>query len=219
MVLLSPNTQPCLKKGLTFLAIQFEQKSEKQNTLEFCQHYGSAPLDLAKMWYDLMVTDIPEVRMDDKDKSGKSSKMFMITHFWLWTYPKNSNLMASWFKSCKRYLRGEPFRKWIKRIAALKAKKIVWDASLDDTNTAVLLFQLMVHISEFGSGNTHYHHVTTDNAQRSSTMVLLSTRLRSLCLEQSVFTSSLVPTEEGSTTWRCFARVVSRRNWCVTRKS
>jgi hypothetical protein len=69
MVLLSPNN--VLKKGLTFLDIQLKQKAEKQSTPEFRQQYGSSPLDLAEMWYDLTVTDILEAQLDDKKKSEK----------------------------------------------------------------------------------------------------------------------------------------------------
>jgi hypothetical protein len=163
MVLLSPND--VLKKGLTFLDVQFERKSDKHNRLVFHKHYGSAPLDLAEMWYDLTVTDIPQAQMDDKEKSEKGFRMFMITHFWLWTYPKNSNLTASRFKSCKRYLRGEPLWKWIKRIAALKAKKIVWNASLDDANTAV--FAISIDGTDFKIWERKHPLVNVDRAQWS----------------------------------------------------
>ena len=56
-----------LRKGLTFLGVHF--KSANQNKLEFHKHYGSAPLDLAKRWYYLTVTDIPEARTDEEEKS------------------------------------------------------------------------------------------------------------------------------------------------------
>jgi hypothetical protein len=161
MVLLSPID--VLKKGLTFLDIQ--RKSESQNTLEFHKHYGSNPLDLAEMWYDLTVTDIPEARIDDKEKSEKGFKMFMITHFFLWTYPKNSNLIASRFKCCERYLRGEPLWKWIKRIAALKAKKIVWKPSLDSANTAT--FAISIDGTDFRIWERKHIALPRDNKQCS----------------------------------------------------
>ena len=203
MVLLSPSD--VLRKGLAFLGVQF--KSANQNNLEFHKHYGSAPLDLAEMWYDLTVTDIPEAQMDDKEKSEMGFKMFMITHFWLWTYPKNAHLIASRFKTCVRYLRGEPLWKWIERIAALKVKKIIWDHSLEDANTEVFAISLDGTDFRMWERKHPVYHATTVNARRNSTMVLLSMRLRSLCFELSAFIL-LVSTEEGCTTWRCFAGVV-----------
>ena len=80
--------------------------------------------------------------MDDKEKSEMGFKMFMITHFLLWTHPKNSHLIASRFKTCERNLGGEPLWKWTERIAALKVKKIVWDHSLEDANTEVFATSL-----------------------------------------------------------------------------
>jgi hypothetical protein len=63
-------------------------------------------------------------------------------HFWLWVYPKNSSLLASRFKICERYSRGEHIKKLVKRIAALKAKKIVWDPILDNPDMEIFAISL-----------------------------------------------------------------------------
>ncbi len=62
---------------------------------------------------------------------------FLIAHYFLWTYPKNSKQTASRFQICDKYTRGEHLWKWIAKIAALKEKKIVWDRDLDAANTAI----------------------------------------------------------------------------------
>lgn len=136
-MLLSPSD--VMKKGLRYCGIRGTRSSAAAQTKQFHSHYGSSPLDLADMWYDLTTTDIPEAQLEDKDKSEKGFKMFMVAHHFLWTYPKNSSLLASRFGICERYARGEPVWKWIKKIAALKAKKIVWDDSLNDPNTEIFI--------------------------------------------------------------------------------
>jgi hypothetical protein len=99
-------------------------------------------LDVANIWYDLMQTDIAEAQVSEKEKSQKGFKRFMAAHFWLWVYPKNSSLLASRFKICERYSRGEHIKKWVKRIAALKAKKIVWDPILDNPDMEIFAISL-----------------------------------------------------------------------------
>ena len=68
--------------------------------------------------------------------------MFFIAHYFLWTYPKNSRILASRFKCCEKYARGEHLWRWIAKIAALKEKKIVWDADMDASNTAIFALSL-----------------------------------------------------------------------------
>jgi hypothetical protein len=114
-----------------------KSSSEAINAKQFRKHYGSSPLDLSDMWYDLTTTNIPGAELGDKDKSAKGFKMFMAAHHFLWTYPKNSYLFASRFLICETYARGEHLWRWIKKIQALKAKKIVWDDSLNDQNTEI----------------------------------------------------------------------------------
>jgi hypothetical protein len=99
-------------------------------------------LDLADIWYDLTTTDIPDARLDDKDISESGFIMYMSAHHFLWTYPKNSDVLASRFKICTRYARGEPLWRWIKKIQALKAKKIRWDSRLNDPNTEIFILSV-----------------------------------------------------------------------------
>eukprot|EP00978_Attheya_sp_CCMP212_P036293 scaffold163334_cov24-Attheya_sp.AAC.1 len=65
--------------------------------------------------------------------------MFMITYFFLFTYPKNRGLMQSRFHMCKKYCGGEKLWNWVSKIAALKALKIRWDPVLDDANSEIFI--------------------------------------------------------------------------------
>ena len=112
------------------------------NNKQFRRHYGSSPSDLATMWYDLTTTNIPAAKLNEKENSEKGFKMFMVAHFFLWTYPKNSSLLASRFGMCERVSRGAPLWKWIMKIAALKEKKIKWDGRLDDIDTEVFILSV-----------------------------------------------------------------------------
>jgi len=129
-MLLSP--KDVLENGLEYVNRQFQIKSEANNMAEFRKFYGSSPLDLAEIWFDLMHTTIEGACVDDKDKGDQGFKMFMVSHHFLWTYPKNASLLANTFDIPERYSRGEPIWRWVERIAALKTKKIVWDPRLDD---------------------------------------------------------------------------------------
>lgn len=120
-----------LEKGLDFLSIR-KRKSEDFNKLEFKKHYGSWPVALADQWGDL--TDV----LENKEKSEKGFKMFLVAHYFLWNYPKNASVLSSRFSTlCERRSRGEPLWKWIRKIGELKEQKIVWDPSLDDPEMAI----------------------------------------------------------------------------------
>jgi hypothetical protein len=125
-MLLSP--ADILKRGLHFLQMQVTNKwSQERKQGEFHKHYGSSPLTLANIWYDLTTTDIAEARLSGKENTERGFRMFLLTNFFLWTYPKNSHLLSSRFHICEHYCRGEHVWIWIQWIAAMKKKKIVWD--------------------------------------------------------------------------------------------
>jgi hypothetical protein len=140
MELLSP--EDVLKKGLDFVRMPRENKSRDLNLENFHKHYGSAPLDLAEMWYDLTQTDIEGAKLNIKERSLKGFRFFMMAHYYLWTYEKNSTLLASRFGICESYCRGKPLWTWIKKIAALRERKIVWDDSLDSPSTEVFIISV-----------------------------------------------------------------------------
>jgi hypothetical protein len=162
-MLLSPAN--VLKRGLYYLQCECSRMSVERQNEQFHKHYGSSPLVLANMWYDLTVTDIVEARVSEKEQCDKGFRMFLVAHFFLWTYPKNSSLLASRFRICERYSRGEPLWKWIRRIAALKALKIVWDRRLNDTNSEI--FVVSVDGTDFRLWERKHRTLPRDNGQCS----------------------------------------------------
>jgi hypothetical protein len=140
MMILSPND--VMKQGLLHVRVSYERQedfSEAGREKLFRSHFGSTPLDLAEIWYDLTTTDIPGARIDEEDVSNNGFKMFAMAHFFLWTYPKNSYLLMSRFDICETYCRGKPLWNWIEKIALLKAKKIIWDVSLASPDREIFI--------------------------------------------------------------------------------
>jgi hypothetical protein len=127
--------------GLAYIGVSREQqaKMSAHNMVEdFNAHFGSSPLVIASIWYDLCHTSIPEAQLEEKEKTEKGFKRYMIAHFFLWAYPKNANLTKTRFKICRRYLEGNELWYWPTKIGALKATKIVWSQDLDSHNTEII---------------------------------------------------------------------------------
>jgi hypothetical protein len=139
-LLLSPSD--LLERALKVLQIDTNRKSRKWQTEQFHAHFGSDPLDLANMWYDLCSTDIEDAKLTAKEKGEKGLRMFLVAHHWLWTYPKNAKILSSRFRLYEGYCRGKPLFHWIGKLAALKAKKIVWDPRLDASDTEIFIVSI-----------------------------------------------------------------------------
>jgi hypothetical protein len=101
-------------------------------TTKFEKHFGSTPMVLATIWYDLTRTRIPGAVLTEKDNSEKGFVMFLTANYFLWTNPKNSDNLASRVDICECNARGEYLWKWIRKIQSLKEKVIVWPRILDD---------------------------------------------------------------------------------------
>jgi hypothetical protein len=93
-MILSPDQ--VLKYGLTFLAMRFIRWSNARMALEFHQHKGSSPWDLADQWHDLKVGGhLPkELQLNEKEESEKGLKRYFVAHFFLWAYPKNASMLS-----------------------------------------------------------------------------------------------------------------------------
>jgi hypothetical protein len=130
-----------MQKGLGYIGIgrgQQAKMSLKAKVEDFKAHYGSSPLVIADIWHDLCHNSIEAARLEEKETSEKGFKRYMLSHFYLWSYPKNVNLMKTRFKICKRYLEGKELWYWPTKIGALKDKKIVWSCDLDSNATAII---------------------------------------------------------------------------------
>jgi hypothetical protein len=117
-------------RGLQYCGL--ERGQQKTMTLhkqvsEFKAHYGSSPLVVvANIWSDLCSTTIEGARLKEEEKLEKGFKKFMVGMFFLWTYPKNMQLMTSRFHVALRSLQGSELWYWPKKIQALKGLKIGW---------------------------------------------------------------------------------------------
>lgn len=118
-------------KGLHYCAGSNDRCSDATKAKQFHALYGSSPLVVAGLWNDLTVTNIPGAVLGEQEKTEAGFKMFLVAQYFLWTYPKNSYLIAAQFGIGERYSCGEPIWKWVGKIAAMKEKKIVWDCRLD----------------------------------------------------------------------------------------
>ena len=86
------------------------------------------------VWSDLVTTDIAEARLDDADKCEEGLTRFLISNFFLFHYPKNARDTGQKFGIYYKKVEGRNIWRWVEKIAALKAEKIVWHPSLNDPN-------------------------------------------------------------------------------------
>lgn len=114
-----------LFKGLTLAQIDPEGcKSRKRMIYKFEKEYGMSPLDVASVWYDLVVGPGEDDGLSAKDISAKGFTMFLMAINFLWKCPKNCTDLSNKFHIGERQCRGQPFWDWVEKIAALKRKKI-----------------------------------------------------------------------------------------------
>ena len=83
------------------------------------------------MWYDLCQGEVFNAQLPKEDKNVRGFKRFLHTHYWLFTRPKNRFISMSHFGLSEKEVSGKVLWCWIGRIAALKAKKIVWHEGLN----------------------------------------------------------------------------------------
>ena len=126
---------------------------------------------LADQWNDLRVdNNLPTyLRLNKKEKTEKGLKRFFVAHFFLWAYPKNASMLASRFKICDKYCKGQPLWKWVRRIAALKSKKIVWDKNMANASK-MEIFCLTVDGTDFKINEPKHKTVPIDNGMCSHKM-------------------------------------------------
>ena len=103
--------------------------------------YGSHPMVLRAQWNDLLKSDDAKVQLNNYDKSEVGFHMYMVAQNFLWTYPKNHEVLSSHFAFLSsRSAYGAPLWKWVGRIAALRAKKIIWpESSFNDPNAEIFI--------------------------------------------------------------------------------
>jgi hypothetical protein len=148
--------------ALSYLDVDCSKISTSRASKLFKQYLGSLPKDIGDIWFDICCLGDT---MPEKEKSLHGFKRYILSHYWLWTYQRNSQMCAFTFKICERNCRGEPVRRWVKRIAALKKWKITWDDSIDDPSGPV--FVLTVDGIDFRMNEPKHPTLPRDSKQCS----------------------------------------------------
>lgn len=140
-ILMVAEVQAC---GLAFVGSSPKEQATKFPIYllsKFRAHYGSAPADIAQVWYDVQTTTLGEP-LAESDKSAKGFKMFMCAMYFLWMRPKNADLLCCQFKIGKRYIQSNKFWKWISKLSTLKDLKIEWDDRFSDNDYCIFVMSI-----------------------------------------------------------------------------
>jgi hypothetical protein len=101
--------------------------TDERRHRDFQKQYGAPAVALADMWFDLQTTTIPGAALSESENSSKGLDRFLIAQNWLWIYHRNAKILADKFRICEDYAKGEKLWSWVRKIAALKDEKIVWN--------------------------------------------------------------------------------------------
>ena len=117
-------------RGLLILKITHEEqagKSEQWKEEIFRKLYGSPPCVIRQMWDDLIDTDILECKLDFGERNHTGLRMLLISHYFLWTYPRNSRMIEAHFSPIiEKETRGVGLWHWIEKIYWLMPSRIHW---------------------------------------------------------------------------------------------
>jgi len=128
------NAREVCHLGLQFVKHKHHRQGFDTLVMMFRKYYRVHPKVLSKQWRDLCSGDdnhndgdIMAARVPAKEQNEKGFKMFMMCHYFLFVYPKNAQVLAKDFGfGSADSVTGEKFWRWMKRIQALQASKIVW---------------------------------------------------------------------------------------------
>jgi hypothetical protein len=96
-----------------------------KNVKRFLAHFGSSPYELSFVWAHLLQST--DSGLDAKDKSEKGFKKIMTACHFLWVRPKNNQVLSTACGyNCTRHVEGEGLWKYVKALASLKSRVIVW---------------------------------------------------------------------------------------------
>lgn len=137
---MSFNLTPDVMRSLALSMLGKTQEQQARMKLSnresfFKQHLGSSTNVLCVMWSDLHLFSL----LSKKESSYKGLKMFMIAHYFLYSYPRNSTQISSMFQICERYTRGKPLWDWVRKIQSLKAHKVKWLPHFGEPNSETFI--------------------------------------------------------------------------------
>lgn len=138
--IMSFNLTPDVMRSLALSMLGKTQEQQARMKLSnresfFKQHLGSSTNVLCVMWSDLHLFSL----LSKKESSYKGLKMFMIAHYFLYSYPRNSTQISSMFQICERYTRGKPLWDWVRKIQSLKAHKVKWLPHFGEPNSETFI--------------------------------------------------------------------------------
>lgn len=132
-------------RGLLAMGFSLDKQDKMSNTskeTQFHAHYGLTPPIVAQVWNDLCTLDVEGATIPVNERNPSGFHMYLAAHFYMWNKPRNAKVLASRFQIAESRAQGQSLWKWIKRMAALKAVKIVWDQALDDQDSEVFIVSL-----------------------------------------------------------------------------
>jgi len=111
----------------------------KKNLKRFLSHFGNSPYELSFVWAHLLQST--DSGLDVKDKSEKGFKKILTACHFLWARPKNNEILATACGyNCTRHVEGEELWKYVKALASLKSRVIVWpDAKYKGHNSPIFI--------------------------------------------------------------------------------
>lgn len=93
----------------------------------------------------LFATDIVEARLTVKEKTHHGLKMFLIAHYYMWTYPRNRCLIEVHFSPIgEKDTYGKHLWHWIEKIRLLFPEKIFWPERFNSNDEDVEIFIITV---------------------------------------------------------------------------
>jgi hypothetical protein len=121
-----------LRIGLAYfnVDVKYTRCSTALLMLEFRKFYGASCTVLAEQWNTLLSTSIEGAKLTDKEASVTGFRNFLMTHHFLWDYPRNAVILGRRFKVCETYASGRRLWKWVMKIAALKKKRLYGPSGL-----------------------------------------------------------------------------------------
>ena len=135
-----------LRRGLRMINIDDntqQRRLYKTNVGDFKAAFGRHPVHLCRVWRDLQTTNIPEAFMAEEEaREARSLRGFLMANTFLKVYIGSLSVQAALFQGADKYFVQRMIWVFVRRIAALRAEKIVWPvwqetfcASVDGTAT------------------------------------------------------------------------------------
>lgn len=146
----------CRAIALEILRIDEDRQSQMSDAFKdevFHWYFGSSPLVVATIWYDLRQANL----IHDREHCFNGFRRFLVAQFYLWVYPRSAGFTSILFQICKRHCYGKDLWHWIGKIAALVDRKIKWDDSLGDPEKSDFVCSIDCTDVRVWEARAHHH--------------------------------------------------------------